>query len=483
MGHVPSRELSAKPFQADLQTAKGHVDRLLAVALTRENFKDANDPLFQQFVALRCDPSVLHWFNVQNTENRTELPPAPSAEYLYKKHVAEVSDMIDKGVPPSEYFPIPIALFRQNMASKGQIQHPAIGGGAVAGATGPTMQDIIASGDEVQIVGYLGCRGPNHRVPVLSVFLAKSFWNEAKSISIFQIGCKCYEHFAALAGLSSPLWPTKLKARALDTNLPTLRLIQKICREYQDTIVPGQTAQVVHADNRVELTAPPETISGICDALSKTVASETYPGTSVHRRFRIRTQGTAVAVSETTPFDDIVEEAKTRWSESNALVVSKKKENAQQELSPRGSARGSVDSLSNSICHQPLLANTQSQGSQQIASTTTAVPGNEAWPPGAPQALRRPSSVRLPLYARVTLLVPTGAPNSMTAHPVIWGEPLLAFWKSPHQSPMGGLMIELQAPPPTIRFARFPGEALQENPTPQPCYVVLEPGAVAFVEL
>ena len=116
MGHVPSKEVSAKPFFVDVRTGKGAIDRLIAVSVTKDTFPSVDHPLFQQFVDLRCHPSVRQWFEPEEEEERDRnvLPPAPTAEELYRDHVIAGTDLVEKmsAYPPSALRPSPMALFR-----------------------------------------------------------------------------------------------------------------------------------------------------------------------------------------------------------------------------------------------------------------------------------------------------------------------------------------------------------------------------------
>ena len=175
MGHVPSHEAVKQHFYVDVKMARAGWEHLVAVALTKHNFPSKDDPLFRKFLAVRSEPNVRYWYcNPQQPgDPNTVMPDAPDAEAIYQKYVVDATDVVDLNLPPSQWIPIPIVMFR--IEKKGE---------------------TLLTADNCTVVGYFGVRhfGANGVIGTdaqLGLFLGAKFQNEAKAMALVQVAAKC----------------------------------------------------------------------------------------------------------------------------------------------------------------------------------------------------------------------------------------------------------------------------------------------------
>ena len=373
MGHVPSKELSKKHFVADIGTTRGHVDTVAAVALTQDNFKNADDPLFQQFVAVRSDAPVLYWYCVPDGCDRGELPPTPSAEETYSKRVIDAQDVVDTQPHHDSFVPLPVMIVRladehRKKAYEGEVN--------LEGAV---------------VVGYVGCRqfgqkGSVYEHGIIGIFLSKQFFNDAKSIAMLCIACKCYEYFSKAAGCESANWPKDVGFATYQDNLPCLRLIQKIYQCYvfdptgTDIRVEGDF-KITYPDNRIKVRAKGWLIKHTCERLASQV--QWHEGTDGSAgRFSMKAQILEADPNALLPdLDRVVEHAKAQWRQANEPVI-------RTQLKSESRRRKSLVSNS-SIDSNPMVrkSSTHSDGLTVAASVTSAVTS----PSGSTTGVVRPS--------------------------------------------------------------------------------------------
>ena len=367
MGHVPSSGACNNcPFIVDLETVKG-AECLVAMALTQENIGNIDSPMFQKFYAARCEESVHHWFKA--CPERTVIPPPPSVESVYTEFVLEPSAHIAKidGSPAAEFLPIPIVLLRSRRSLDKSI----------------SVQRITQDCDNFDIVGYFGCRhfdsdGGQQRLGTVGMFLTRAFHNEAKSVSIIEIACKCYAHFSTALGAVKVPWPRELTLATLDSNLPTLRLLQKLLRsmapDLRDTVIAETEVRRDVSDARLHCTLRnAAAIAAFCDMMAERVTL-----VSNHHVLHTKPIEPTPVGSMHPVLDAIVSEAKAKWKDHNRpvaesnqpqVVIPSKKEKIKRGGSEE-SSRGSGIALATSPPLGTLPGNTSFGSNFQVQGVT-----------------------------------------------------------------------------------------------------------------
>jgi hypothetical protein len=313
MGHVPSAELCVKPLMVDLLSSKNQSERLACVALTRHNFPSADDPLFAKFCAVRSENPVRHWYCRPASSDPMELPDAPTPKELYHRMVEAASLVVDKKLKPSQFTPLPVMLAKMD---------------------DPTTHEL-PNGSNCSVVGYFGLRcfnlaGEVGEEGVMGIFLSTKFYNEAKSICCIQIACKCYQYFSAIAAgvdpgspdLHTP-WPLKMRYDTIQSNLPCLRLTQKLHALVEAHDIRTENAlEIIKEGNRVFFKAWGEVFIRGAELLAGRILPEEDPETGETRLvLRPETVPNPQPTDKVAELAQLIANAKERWSDANAAVV------------------------------------------------------------------------------------------------------------------------------------------------------------------
>ena len=379
MGHVPSSEICNKfPFIVDLESVKG-AERLAAIALTVENVGPIDSPLFAKFYAARCEESVRHWYKA--CPDRTAIPTPPTPEEVYSQFIAEPSAYVAKNVDrrSEKFTPVPIVLLRLR--------------GPLVQKWSPTLDEICAA-DNCDVVGYFGCRhfdtkGNVKTMGTVAMFLTKAFHNEAKSVSIIEVACKCYAHFCASLGATKTAWPQEMTVATLDTNLPCLRLMQKLLSSMPAELRKSAINDtVVHhdvSDCRFHSTVRNAAII----AAFGNMMAERVTQVGTHHVLRTKAVEPAPAGSVHPTLDGIVSHAKTHWKESNRpvaestqpqVLLPSKKEIRRHDATPSNASTGKATPppSDRSSSSTDGIAPSPSTISSRSAKTATPAPASIA---------------------------------------------------------------------------------------------------------
>ena len=321
MGHVPSRELSKENFIVDIKSKKSGLERLVAIALTTDNFPSPNDPLFKKFVEVRNEVSVRYWYCNPDVTKTEVIPDEVDALACYAKYVVDATKIVELDLPKERWIPIPIVLVR--------LHQPDV---------------VVPDGYNCDVVGYAGMRqfGADGRIgdeAIVGVFLGNKYHHEAKSLAIIEIGCKCYEYFCLKAGFTPNAipWPTKYSHTSTLTNLPSLHMLQKVYFLATDALQqlfpagePEQHKQVVDdmitSDNvRVKVKiASSDVIREGSKILCARISEKRGRAPGDPMVFFMRPEGLPSTIPPVNPFLAVVNEltnaAKEKWSDSNAVI-------------------------------------------------------------------------------------------------------------------------------------------------------------------
>ena len=323
MGHVPSRDLITRHFVVDVETARGNVDTIVAVGMCSQNLPKVDDDLFQKFMDVRCDAPILYWYCFPRHLERGELPPVPPAVDVYFKTVVEAQQVIDRNLSPSQYTPMPIMLVR------------------IADQYVAAAKEGQVNFTDAAVIGYVGCRGFSsggalHDESAVGVFLGKQFYNEAKSVAMLSIACRCYDHFykkASADGSQTP-WPQTILIGTNVKNVPSLRLMQKVFQTYVHDLIPspGSTgssgvegredyAVAIHGD-QFQVTVRSKLANQVFQRFLKELnfRGEAPNGTPLYslRTSDLRKRNGSAKFP---PLDQAIEAAKATWRESNDPVT------------------------------------------------------------------------------------------------------------------------------------------------------------------
>jgi len=317
MGHAPSSECcNHEPFVVDFESkGKGH-ERLAAIALTKANLNGMNSPIFQGFYAARCDESVRHWYC--SDADRTTIKPAPAASQVFQKFVEEATAYVEatENADPTEFTPLPIALIK--LPQDAVIYHPENGQLL-------TTLELLGTNPTFEVVGYFGCRhfsgsGKVEEAGVIGMFLSKTFNNEAKSVAILEIACRCYKHFMAMYGLVDTPWPKEIHFDTLDSNMPCLRLMQKLLVSSKQQAISEEDELIVRHDTneqRLKVVAKGSVVAKFAEHLASQVT------TTDSITFTLKTRPVEPAPSSVVhdKLDEVIVLAKKKWTEANRPVV------------------------------------------------------------------------------------------------------------------------------------------------------------------
>lgn len=318
MGHAPSSECcNHEPFVVDFESkGKGH-ERLAAIALTRHNLTDLKSPFFQGLYAARSDESVRHWYC--STKDRSQINPAPKAEDVFKKFVQEATEYVEaaEAADPSEFTPLPIALIK--LPQDAVIFHPENGQLL-------TTLELLGTNPTFEVVGYFGCRhfsagAQLSQAGTIGMFLSKTFNNEAKSVAILEIACRCYKHYMNMYGMDHTPWPSEIHFDTLDSNMPCLRLMQKLLVSSQQQGISSEEEELVvtHdvAEERLRVVAKGSVVAKFAEHL----AAQVTTADSITFSLKTRPVEPAPVSVVHSKLDEVITLAKKKWTEANRPVV------------------------------------------------------------------------------------------------------------------------------------------------------------------
>ena len=315
MGHSSSSAIcDKKALVVDLASAKG-AERLAAVALTKTNVPSTQCYLFSSLHKVRCEESVHHWFQAEHT--RDSLPPAPSPQSVYDQLV--VDSQCWSG-------PVPIAVLRL----KGKLVED--GGPAV-------LLGAIQDSEDYDVVGYVACRprSPTEATSGLALsdgvhfvefFMTKVFQNEAKSLSLLEIACKCFTKYGRShtggSGKGSICWPSAIAFSTMKSNLPHLRLAQKVL-----SLLLVNARTTIIAAMRLGMTVlpsgPHRATLTVADASAVKELAVALAGNVVTAAGRLVVSTRPVEkmplMEGITALEALIEEARAEWKESNRVVI------------------------------------------------------------------------------------------------------------------------------------------------------------------
>jgi len=347
MGHAPSSECcNNEPFVVDLESKGKGFERLAAIALTEENMTSIKSSLFQGLYAARCDESVRHWYCAP--KDRSTIPQAPAKEFIYERFVQQASEYVqaaeEDNTDPSDFTPLPIVLIK--LPQDAVVYHPENGQLL-------TTLELLGTNPTFEVMGYFGCRhfgakGEVDSYGTIGMFLAKTFNNEAKSVSILEIACRCYQHFMAMYGMTHTPWPKEIHFETLDSNMPCLRLMQKLLVSSQQALcdgveIPEESLSVQHdlEAERLKVIARGDVVAKFAEHLAAQVTTQDSVTFNLHTR-PVEPCPAAVVHPK---LDEVILGAKKKWSAANKPVV---EAYAQQKQARQAAAQQqATDAVSN----------------------------------------------------------------------------------------------------------------------------------------
>ena len=318
MGHIPSRTAIQEPFFAELKTAKSGSEILVAVGLTSHNFPSADDPLFQKFVSLVCDPSVRYWF--RNAEQpgtaSAVVPDLPTATQVFDEYVRGASAFSELNLLPKDWLPIPIVIFRLEKKE----------------VTKPTASNCTC-------VAYFGVQKfDNDGNPIVEpskveALLTPAYQNESRALSIIEIAAKCYQRCSHYRGVRKVPWPREFVYCVPALHLPSLRVMQRLYhltapfyqKSAEGNKIDGDFGSLVQLRNgylTVTIKGPKlaEAAVFLCDRVPQKKGRK--PNEPLMHFLK---PGALQAVPSNndllTVINDTIALAKDRWTEANALVL------------------------------------------------------------------------------------------------------------------------------------------------------------------